>query len=91
MSLEQRFYISSRELTSEEMASAVRAHWAIENQLHSMLDVNFGENGCQVRKDNTSQNLSLLKKIALNLIRSDTTDTAQASLRQKRAKRGMTI
>ena len=37
--LEQRYYISSRELTAEELAKAVRAHWAIENQLHWMLDV----------------------------------------------------
>lgn len=82
--LEQRYYISSRELTAEELAKAVRAHWAIENQLHWMLDVNFGEDGCMVRKDNAPQNLSLLKKIVLNLIRSDKTDSAKCSLRLKR-------
>ena len=82
--LEQRFYISSRDLTAEEMALAVRAHWRIENPLHWMLDVNFGEDGCQVRKDNAPQNLSLLKKIVLNLIRTDTTDNVKTSLRQKR-------
>jgi predicted transposase YbfD/YdcC len=82
--LEQRFYISSRDITAEAMAMAVRAHWGIENQLHWMLDVNFGEDGCQVRKDNAPQNLSLLKKIVLNLIRADTTDNVKTSLRQKR-------
>jgi len=82
--LEQRFYISSRELTAEEMAMAVRAHWGIENRLHWMLDVIFGEDGCQVRKDNGPQNLSLLKKIVLNLIRADTTDNVKTRLRQKR-------
>ncbi len=82
--LEQRYYISSRELSAEELATAVRAHWGIENRLHWMLDVNFGEDGCRVRKDNAPQNLSLLKKIVLNLIRSDTTDTPKTSLRQKR-------
>ena len=82
--LEQRFYLSSRDLTAEEMALAVRAHWGIENQLHWMLDVNFGEDACQVRKDNAPQNLSLLKKIVLNLIRADTTDNVKISLRQKR-------
>ena len=49
-----------------------------------MLDVNFGEDGCLVRKDNAPQNLSLLKKIVLNLIRADTTDNVKTSLRQKR-------
>ena len=82
--LEQRYYLSSRELTAEELASAVRAHRGIENRLHWMLDVNFGEDGSQVKKDNAPQNLSLLKKIVLNLIRSDTTDNVKTSLRQKR-------
>ena len=82
--LEQRYYLSSRELTAEELASAVRAHWGIESRLHWMLDVNFGEDGSQVKKDNAPQNLSLLKKIVLNLIRSDTTDNVKTSLRQKR-------
>ncbi len=82
--LEQRYYLSSRDLTAEEFATAVRAHWAIENKLHWMLDVSFGEDGCQVRKDNAPQNLSLLKKIVLNLIRVDATDKVKTSLRQKR-------
>jgi predicted transposase YbfD/YdcC len=82
--LEQRYYISSRILTATELAEAARAHWAVENQLHWVLDVNFGEDASMVRKDNAPQNLSLLKKIVLTLIRNDTTDTAKASLRQKR-------
>lgn len=69
-SLEQRFYISSRQLSAEEMAKAIRAHWGIENRLHWVLDVNFGEDACRVRKDHAPENLSTLRKIALNLIRS---------------------
>jgi len=42
---EQRYYISSRELTAEQLATAVRAHWGIENRLHWVLDVSFGEDG----------------------------------------------
>lgn len=49
-----------------------------------MLDVCFGEDDCMIRKDNTPQNPSLLKKIVLNLIRADKTDTAKTSLRLKR-------
>jgi predicted transposase YbfD/YdcC len=55
----------------------VRAHWAIENQLHWMLDVGFGEDASMVRKGNAPQTLSLLKKFVLNLIRSDKTDSAK--------------
>ena len=54
------------------------------HRLHWVLDVNFGEDGSQMRKDNAPQNLSLLKKIVLNLIRADTTDKPKSSLRQKR-------
>lgn len=81
---ELRYYISSRELSAGELARAARAHWGIENRLHWMLDVQFGEDACTVRRDHAPQNLSLLKKMVLNLIRTDTSDTAKASLRRKR-------
>jgi predicted transposase YbfD/YdcC len=81
---ERRYYISSRELTAEQLAVAVRGHWAVENRLHWVLDVSLGEDASTVRKDNAPQNLSLLKKIVLNLIRLDTTDQKKTSLRLKR-------
>ena len=82
--LERRYYISSRALSAEQLATAVRAHWGIENRLHWVLDVSFGEDGSTIRKDNAPQNLSLLKKIVLNLIRLDTTGKTKASLRLRR-------
>lgn len=82
--LEQRYYISSRALSAEELAAAARAHWGIENRLHWMLDVNFGEDRSTVRKDNSPQNVSLLKKIVLNLVRTSTADLPKASLQLKR-------
>ena len=60
---------------------------SIENRLHWVLDVSFGEDASTVRKANAPQNLSLLKKIVLNLIRLDTADKTKCSLRMKR-KRG---
>jgi hypothetical protein len=72
------------ELTAEQLAVAVRGHWAVENRLHWVLDVSFGGDASTVRKDNAPQNLSLLKKIVLNLIRLDTTDQKKTSLRLKR-------
>jgi predicted transposase YbfD/YdcC len=82
--LERRYYISSRDLSADQLAAAARAHWGIENRLHWVLDVSFGEDGKTLRKDNAPQNLSLLRKIVLNLIRLDKTDTIKASLRRKR-------
>ena len=84
--MEQRYYISSRHLAPAEVAEAVRSHWGIENQLHWVLDVTMKEDASTVRKDNAPENLSLLKKIVLNLLRMDTTDTVKSSLRLKRKK-----
>ena len=71
-------------MSTEQLTHAVRAHWGIENRLHWLLDVSFGEDGSTIRKDNAPQNLSLLKKIVLNLIRLDTTAKAKTSLRLRR-------
>lgn len=82
--LEQRYYISSRALSAEDLAEAARAHWGIENRLHWVLDASFGEDASPLRKDNAPQNLSLLRKIALNIIRADTTQKSKVSLRLRR-------
>lgn len=86
--LEQRYYISSRELTPEAMAKAVRAHWAVENQLHWMLDVNFSEDACTVKKDNAPEILSLIRRVVINMLSRDTTQPSftkkKLSKRQKR-------
>ena len=83
-SMEQRYYIASRNLAPAEVAEAVRSHWGIENQLHWVLDVTMKKDASTVRKDNTPENLSLLKKIVLNLLRMNTTDKVKSSLRLKR-------
>jgi len=83
-SMEQRYSIASRDLAPAEVAEAVRSHWGIENQLHWVLDVTLKEDASTVRKDNAPENLSLLKKIVLNLLRMDTSDTVKSSLRLKR-------
>ena len=58
----------------------VRSHWGIENQLHWVLDVVFNEDRNRTRKDNAPENLAILRKLALNLVRSH---PAATSLRQK--------
>jgi hypothetical protein len=56
----------------------------IENRLHWVLEVTFGEDARQIREGHAPQNFSLLKKIVLNMLRLDTTGKAKTSLRQKR-------
>ncbi len=82
--LERRYYISSRVLTATELAKATRAHWGIENQLHWVLDVTMGEDASTLRKDNAPQNISLLRKIALNVIRLAPPPARKTSLRLRR-------
>lgn len=66
---ETRYYISSLKADAELINKSVRQHWAIENKLHWMLDVSFGEDASRKRKDNSTQNYGLICKIALNLIK----------------------
>jgi predicted transposase YbfD/YdcC len=79
---EIRHYLSSARLPPERLAAAIRNHWRVENGLHWVLDVVFREDASRVRERNAARNLALLRKIALNLARADT--TLKASLKGKR-------
>lgn len=68
-SVECRYFISSRACKAQEMARLIRAHWGIENGLHWVLDMSWGEDACQVRDRHAAHNLALLRKITLNLAR----------------------
>jgi len=63
-----RLYVSSARLTPEAFAKAVRAHWSIENSLHWVLDMSFNEDRARNRKDNGPENLSILRKLTLNIL-----------------------
>ena len=52
------------------MAKYLRGHWSIENQLHWMLDVVFREDDSSVRMNHAPENLNILRKTALSLLRS---------------------
>lgn len=49
--------------------SAVRLHWGIENQLHWVLDMSFGEDQNRIRQKNTSDNITIIRHAALNTIK----------------------
>lgn len=84
--LEQRYYLLSLEGGVERFAGAVRSHWGIENQLHWVLDVAFKEDACRVRKDHAPENLALIRHVALNLLRQDS--SAKGGIKAKRLKAG---
>lgn len=80
------YYIGSIENKAERFAHAVRAHWSIENSLHWVLDVNFREDESRIRKDNAPENFAVLRHIALNLIKKET--SLKKSVKSKRLRAG---
>lgn len=83
--LTSRYFLLSRPLPAARLLGIVRTHWTIENQLHWVLDVVFDEDRARNRKDHGPQNIALLRKLALNLLRSH---PDKASIRRKIKKAG---
>lgn len=66
---ERRFYISSLPADAEKLGKAIRAHWGVENSLHWVLDVNFRDDDCRIRKKNAPANFTAIKRATLNALR----------------------
>jgi predicted transposase YbfD/YdcC len=79
---ESRFYISSRLQTARAALEATRAHWGVENNVHWVLDVVFDEDASRIRTGHAQQNLALMRRIAINMLNSET--TSRESLKGKR-------
>jgi predicted transposase YbfD/YdcC len=65
-----RHYLLSKYMSAARLLQVTRCHWTIENQLHWVLDVHFDEDGTRARKDNAPENLAILRRLALNILRS---------------------
>lgn len=64
------------------ISRCVRSRWTIENSLHYVLDVAFGEDGCRVRTKNAAENLSRIRHITLSLIHEDKTEKVGMNLKR---------
>ena len=84
-SIETRYFISSLSGEAESMLECVRGHWGIENSVHWVLDVTFGEDYCLVRKGNGAQNFSTIRRMALNMLKREATLKATIAGKRKRA------
>lgn len=82
---ETRFYISSFVDTAENFNTFIRQHWGIENKLHWTLDMVFDEDRQRKRTKNAAHNFSFIRKIALNILKQD---TSKGSIVSKRLRAG---
>ncbi len=69
LSSQIRYFISSVEVGAAQMMSFIRQHWEVENKLHWSLDISFREDDSRVRTGHAPENLALVRKMALNLLR----------------------
>jgi predicted transposase YbfD/YdcC len=82
---ERRYFLASLPRNAARFARAVRSHWGVENQLHWVLDVQFGEDQCRARTGNAAENLASLRRLALNLPKCETTKKRGIRGKQKNA------
>lgn len=87
--VEQRYYISSlpgaTDADARRFNGVIRTHWGIENRVHWVLDVAMAEDTNRTRKGESAQNLALIRKLALNLLRRETSVKTGFAAKQKRA------
>jgi predicted transposase YbfD/YdcC len=75
-----RHYLLSKSISPKRLLHITRSHWGIENRLHWVLDVHFSEDRNRARKDHAPENLAIMRRLALNILR---THPDRASLRRK--------
>ena len=66
---ELRYFIGSKKASAKVYGQALRNHWGIENQLHWQLDVCFDEDKNRVSKKHGAENLALVRRLALSLLK----------------------
>jgi predicted transposase YbfD/YdcC len=81
---EIRYYITSLRPDAARLNTVIRQHWGIENKLHWVLDVGFGEDLDRKRAGHSAENFSILNRIALNLLKKET--SLQRGIKGKRLK-----
>lgn len=85
---ETAYYISNRRWEAEEAAKCIQGHWSIENNLHWSLDTAFNEDESLIYKGHAQENLSLVRKIAQKMLKSETSFKG-GSIRRKSIRAAM--
>ena len=80
-----RYFISSWQASAHDFLKAIREHWQIENGLHWVLDIAFREDESRIRKDHGPQNMAVLRHLALNLLKQETSVNVGIAAKRKMA------
>jgi predicted transposase YbfD/YdcC len=83
---EERYYISSLPQHATKINHAVQSHWGIETKVHWVLDVAFREDDTRVRSGHADENLAIVRHIALNKLKNET--SCKRGIKAKRKKAG---
>lgn len=84
---ETRYYITSLAAEATKLLKAARSHWEVENSLHWVLDVVMGEDDSRIRKEFAPENMAVLRRIAVNLLKQE--KTLKRGIKGKRLKAAM--
>jgi len=84
-SVERVHVLTSLATDAKKLGALVRGHWGIENQVHWVLDIAFREDECRIRKDHGAANMGLLRKLALNLLKRETSVKRGIALKRLQA------
>jgi predicted transposase YbfD/YdcC len=79
------FFIGILSGVVKRFGQGVRSDWGLENSLHWVLDVSFSEDANRTRKGHAPENYAILRHIALNILRKDTTSKKSIKLKRLRA------
>ncbi|NER38649.1 MAG: ISAs1 family transposase, partial [Oscillatoria sp. SIO1A7] len=75
------FYITSIQADASVLTKAIRSHWGVENSLHWVLDVTFKEDSSRIRTGHGAENMGLLRRLCINLLKQE---PSKQSLAMKR-------
>lgn len=82
---ERRYFVSSLQADAERLLEAVRRHWHIENKMHWVLDVAFGEDQSRIRAGHAARNMATVRRLALNLLKQEESLSVGAKNKRLRA------
>ncbi len=80
------FYLSSLQADAARHNQVIRSHWRVENSLHWVLDVTFNEDASRIRSGSAPENLGLLRRLSVDLLKRE---PSKLSLAMKRYKAGL--